>query len=328
MPELLADIEQAVALHVQGRPDQALAAAEKLLAQARGTPHAAAIYRHTAEFLHATGQYSAARELAQEAGSLARATRHPDEILAATLVVLQAELYEGHVAGTHRQLSDLLELAPDQPLPLLAMGRLLLLVGEADAAVVQLEHARGLLDEFGPLGTNPALDLHRAQALLAEARASLMAGRDEEAVSRAERAAALELPTRVPAALGRALAGLALAHGGRAEAGRRAVVEALALGQTIGGCTLGHCLALSGALELALGQAPLGAERLRASLELVPHALERQEACYHLGRLAVAQGDRHAAETWLRRAAEPTVETHFGRLSVRGLRELLGLRAL
>ncbi|HSA22471.1 MAG TPA: hypothetical protein P5076_13555, partial [Myxococcota bacterium] len=311
-----------------GRPDQALAAAEKLLGRARGTPHAAAIYRHTAEFLHAQGQYTAARELAQEAGALARATRHPDEILAATLVVLQADLYEGHVAGTHRQLGDLLELAPDQPLPLLAMGRLLLLVGEAEAAVAQLEHARALLDEFGPQGTNPALDLHRAQALLAEARASLLAGHDEEAVVRAERAAALALPTRVPAALGRALAGLALAHGGQAEAGRRAMAEGQALGQAVGGATQGHCLALSGALELALGQAPVGAEHLRASLELVPHPLERQEACYHLGRLAVAQGDRPAAESWLRRAAEPTVETHFGRLAVRGLRGLLGLRSV
>ncbi len=326
MSALLPELEAAVALHAQGRPDQALAVAEKLLGRARGTAHAAPIYRHTAEFLHALGQYTAARELAQEAGALARAGRQPDEILAATLVVLQADLYEGHVAATHRQLGDLLELAPDQPLPMLAMGRLLLLVGEADAALAQLEQARALLDELGPQGARPALDLHRAQALLAEARALLLSGRDEAAVLRAERAAALSLPTRVPAALGRALAGLAMAHGGQADAGRRSMAAALDLALALGGSTHGHCLALSGALELALGQASQGAEQLRASLALVPHALERQEACHHLGRLAVARGDRAGAEAWLRQAAEPTVETHHGRLAVRGLRELLGLR--
>ena len=83
----------------------------------------------------ATGDYERSREAAREAGGLARAIRHPGEILASTLMILACDFYEGELRQVYRQLEELLSLASDQPMPIVFMGQVTLLLGDFDRTV-------------------------------------------------------------------------------------------------------------------------------------------------------------------------------------------------
>lgn len=328
MDDLVTELERAVALQAEGRVEQALRLLEGLMARARSSAHAAPAFRHTAECLQALGQYAAARELAQEAGALARASRHPGEILAASLLLLEADLYEGQVAAVHRQLGDLLELAPEQAECVLLMGRLLAQVGDFEQAAEQFERGLDLLKAIAPPGADPGVDARRARTLLHAARTELARGAPRAAAARAESALLLGGSSPVIQALGRAELGLALARDGQPEPGQASLEAGLVLSHPVGGWLHGQVLALAGALARERARLDQAEESLRASLEFTPHALERQEACCLLGELSLARGERMEAQAWYRQATQPSVETHFGRQAVRRLHALLGLRPL
>lgn len=328
MADLIEQLERAVDRYLRGRPEEAVDLAQALLARSRGTPHAAAVHRHQAEFLLAIGHYETARQMAQEAGNLARATRHPVEILAATLIMLACDLYEGHISSVHQQLVELLQLAPRQPLPLAFSARLLLLVGDFERAISQAEAARTCLDEAPEPAGHPMIELDRANLLLLEARAELARDAPGEAIGRLERVARTDLVSQVPGTQARAGLGLALAQTGAQERGRELVTQAVAMARKISTDLHGTCLLAAGQLHTVLGELGLATEQLRVAAGLLVHPLERQEVHHRLGQIALAAGQRADAEQAFRRATEPTTETHFGRLSVQALHRLVGLRSL
>jgi len=212
MLDLEAEMERAVSLYICGKAEEAAEIAGPLLRRARGTPHAARFYRYMSEFMLATGDYERSREAAREAGSLARAIRHPGEILASTLMILACDFYEGHLRQVHRQLEELLHLAVDQPMPIVFMGQVTLLLGDFDRTVSLLEQARGFVDEVSEPDAHPAMDLFRSNMLIQTGKAHLLAERVSEAIALLERAVGLRLHTPVPGTLAQALLGCAVAH--------------------------------------------------------------------------------------------------------------------
>lgn len=326
--DLIDQLERAVELHLRGRPEEAIDIGQTLLGRSRGTPHAAAVHRHQADFLLAAGHYESARQMATEAGSLARASRHPGEIVAATLAVLACDAALGHVAAVHQQVVDLLELAPLQPLPVAFLARLMLLVGQFEQAIEQSERARSLLDTSQTPAGHPMLELTRAELFLIEARAALLAGQSDEALARCERVMAQDLPSQVPGTQALAFSGLALARKDRAAEARQRIAQAVASGRKISQDLHGQCLAVAGLTHLDLAEPELATEQLRVACALMRHPLDRQEVHFALGRIARELEQRSEAEGAFRRATEPTTETHFGRLAVQALHELIGLRAI
>jgi tetratricopeptide (TPR) repeat protein len=319
MTDIIDEMEHAVSLHVRGRSDEALEVGSRLLPRARGSAHAATVYRHIAEFLHAVGNYDRARQMAEESGSLARALRNPSEILASTLVALACDLYDGDVAITHRQLQDLMELAGDQPGPLAFMTQLMLLVGNFDQAADLAERTRAFLER-------PHREIHLAQVLLAAGKAHLLSGRLEEARLVLERALAFEVPTLVPGTLAQAVLGLVLVMTGEEEDGLERVDRSVDLGRKISRDVQGHALAMGGLARAHLEDPGIATEQLRSAVGLLTHPIERQESFCALGKIALRLGDKKEAVAALQRATEPTTDTHFGRLAVRSLRDLVGLR--
>ncbi len=328
MTDLIEQLERAVDRYLQGRPEEAVDLAQALLGRSRGTPHAAAVHRHQAEFLLAIGHYDTARQMAQEAGNLARATRHPAEILAATLIMLECDLYEGNISSVHQQLVELLQLAPRQPMPLAFSAQLMLLVGDFERAISQAEAARSCLDEGPEPGGHPMIELDRARLLLLEGRAALGQDAPAEAIGRLERVTRADLISQVPGTQARAVLGLALAYTGEQERGRELVSQAVAMARKISADLHGTCLLVAGQLHAVLGELGLATEQLRVAAGLLVHPLERQEVHHRLGQIALSVGQRDDAEQAFRRATEPTTETHYGRLSVQALHRLVGLKAL
>ncbi len=328
MQDLITSLERAISLHLQGRSAEAIELGQRMLGRSRGTPHAAAVHRHQAEFMLATGAIDDARRMAQEAGTLARASRHPDEILAASLVVLDCDLHAGAVAAVHQQLSELCALASGRPEPVGAMARLMLRVGELDGAVETAERARSLLDESDTGRQRPLLELERAELLLVEGRARLLAGSPDRALVRFERVLAEELISPLPPTRARALTGAALVGCGREAEGRELCSRAVAMGRKRSADLHGHCLLAAATAHRRLGEPGLAREQLRAASALLAHPLDRQEVFYRLGDIARASGQPGEAEQSLRRATDPTTETLFGRRAVRVLHRLVGLRTI
>ena len=328
MPDLIEQLERAMDRFLQGRPEEAVDLGQSLLARSRGTPHAASVHRHQAEFLHAMGHYETARQVAQEAGNLARATRHPTEILAATLTMLACDLYEGQISAVHQQLTELMELAPRQPMVLAFLARLLLLVGDFERAIAQAEAARASLDEATDPGGHPLTELGRADLLLIEARAELSRDAPRNAIGRLQRVIQADLISLVPGTQARALLGLAQVQTGDEDSGRELAAQAIASARKISADLHGVCLVAAGRMHTAIGELGLANEQLRVAAGLLVHPLERQEVHHRLGRLALEVGERTEAEQSFRRATEPTTETHFGRLSVQALHRLIGLRTI
>lgn len=328
MEDLVTSLERALSLHLQGRFAEAVELGQGLLGRSRGTPHAAAVHRHQAEFLLASGAIDGARRMAQEAGTLARASRHPDEILAASLVVLDCDLHAGAIAAVHQQLGELCALAAGRPEPVGAMARLMLRVGELDGAVETAERARGLLDESDAGPRRPLLELERAELLLVEGRARLLAGRPDRALMRFERVLGEELISPLPPTRARALAGAALVGCGREAEGRELCTQAVAMGRKRSADLHGQCLSAAASAHRQLGEPGLAREQLRAASALLAHPLDRQEVFFRLGDIARASGQPGEAEQALRRATDPTTETLFGRRAVRALHRLVGLRAI
>jgi tetratricopeptide (TPR) repeat protein len=328
MSDLIEQLDRALDLHVRGRPDEAADLGQSLLARSRGTPHAASVHRHQAEFLHATGNYPAARRMAEEAGALARATRHPSEILSATLTALRCDLYTGQLTGVHQQVVELIELAPRQPMPVAFLAHLLLLAGDFDRAIELAERARDLLDLAIEPREHPMLELQRADLLLIEARAELQRDAPRNAIARLERVLHQELSSQIPATLARALIGLAEVQAGEADLGRDWLGQAVASARRIAADLHGRCLQLAGWAHLELGEAGLAREQLRFACGLMVHPIERQEVHWRLGAIALLAREPEEAEQAFRRATEPTTETHYGRLSVQALHSLVGLRSV
>ena len=88
------------------------------------------------------------------------------------------------------------------------------------------------------------------------------------------------------------------------------------------------CLALSGQAFLHLNELSLATEQLRFAIGLLVHPLEKQEHFYTLGLIARSAEQDTQAEQAFRQAAYPSTETHFGRLAVQALHDLVGLRPL
>ena len=225
MADLIEQLEQAVDLYLQGRIEEAVDMGGSLLARSRGTPHAAAIHRHQAEFLHSLGNYDAAYQMAQEAGNLARATRHPSEILAATLCVLNCDLYCGKVSAVHQQITELMELTPQQPMPMSFMARLMLLVGNFEQALELSEQTRTLLVEVDQPQAHPMVDLAKANQLLLEAKTLLL--REQPFFSRLEPVLEMELISQIPNILAQAMHGLALVLDLEVDLGCETLVQAV-----------------------------------------------------------------------------------------------------
>ena len=328
MADLVEQMERAVSLYICGRAEEAAEIAQPLLRRARGTPHAARFYRYMSEFMLASGDYQRSREAAQEAGGLARASRHPGEILAATLMILACDFYEGHLRQVHRQLEELMHLATDQPRPVVFMGQVTLLLGDFDRTVSLLEQARGFLDEVSEPDAHPAMDLFRSNMLIQTGKAHLLAGRIEEAVPRLERAMSLDLHTPVPGTLAQALLGCAVVQDGGEDEGLGLLQEAVSNARKIAHDVHGHTLALLGLARKHLGDFILAREMLRNAVGLLTHALESQESYCGLGDIATSLDLRSEAEQAYRRATLPTIDSHFGRKAVGALRDLVGLRPL
>ncbi len=321
MSDLLDDMEQALSLHFGGRSDEALAMGERLLPRARGTQQAPRAYRHVAEFLHALGRYAPARQMAEEAAAQARANRNPAEIMASSLVSMACDLYQGQVASVHKNLEETMQLAPSHPMPMVFMAQLMLLVGNFDQAIGQVERARGLLPPSDA-------ELHLAWLLLSAGKAHLLSGNLTEARAILERAVDLDLSTLVPGTLAQALLGLTLVSAGEQKQGQNLCELAADQGRKISPNIFGHTQALSGLAWWHLGQTDAATEALRASCGLLTHAIERQESHHALGCLTRESGQQQEAEAAFRRATEPTVDTHFGRLAVKALHQLSGLRVV
>jgi len=323
MGKMIEELEQAVSLHLRGRSEEAVEIGRKLLTRARGTPHAARVFRNMSEFLMAIGNYPDARELAREARSQAQATRHPGEILGSALALLTCDLYQGEVGTVYRVLEELRGQAEDNPRLRAFTAWVMLIIGELDPAVENLEETRTLL----PGGT-PEDDLLLAQLLCLEGKAHLLAERPGEALVVLERVLEMELATLVPQCQARALQGLASARLGHAEEGIERVDQAALLARKISRDVHGQALALSGLVRFDLGELGTATEQLRAAVALMTHALERQEGFYALGQIAELSGQDGEAIQAYRRATEPTSETHFGRLAVRRLKNLVGFRVI
>jgi tetratricopeptide (TPR) repeat protein len=327
MPDLLDEMQQAVSLYIRGRPEEAVEIGRRLLTRARGTPHAATLYRTMSEFLHAIGNYSDARELAREAGSLARAMRHPEEILASSLAILTCDLYEGDVTAVFKETSELQQLAPDQPMTRLLMAQVMLTVGDLSEALELLQDTYTLLDERAAEG-HPELDLLRANLLTTEGKAHLLASDPAEAAAVLERSIAMEVPTLVPGTLARAMLGQALVQLGEEERGLELVEQATGLARKISRDVHGHTLTLAGLARLQLGDVGIANEQIRAAVALLTHPLERQESFFLLGEIALLLDEDGDAVQAFRRATEPTIDSLFGRKALRELRKLVGLRVV
>jgi len=328
MLDLVEEMERAVSLYVCGRAEEAAEIAQPLLRRARGTPHAARFYRYMSEFMLATGDYERSREAAREAGGLARAIRHPGEILASTLMILACDFYEGHLRQVYRQLEELLSLASDQPMPIVFMGQVTLLLGDFDRTVTLLEQARGFVDEVSEPDAHPAMDLFRSNMLIHTGKAHLLAGRVHEAIPLLERAMSLQVNTPVPGTMAQALLGCAVVFDGREEEGLGLLQEAAGNARKISNDLHGHALALLGLARKRLGDFILARELLRNAVGLLTHPLERQESYCALGEIAASIDLRSEAEQSYRRATQPTIDSHFGRIAVGALRDLVGLRPL
>lgn len=326
MADLVEEMERAVSLYICGRAEEAAEIAQPLLRRARGTPHAARFYRYMSEFLLASGDYPSSREAAREAGGLARAIRHPGEILASTLMILACDFYEGHLQQVYRQLDELLRLASDQPMPIVFMGQVTLLLGDFDRTVTLLEQARGFVDEVSEPDAHPAMDLFRSNMLIHTGKAHMLAGRVHEAVPLLERAMGLHLHTPVPGTMAQALLGCALVYQGLEDEGLGLLQEAAANARKIGNDLHGHSLALLGLARKHLGDFILAREMLRNAVGLLTHPLERQESYCALGDIAASIDLFSQAEQSYRRATRPTIDSHFGRKAVSALRGLVGLR--
>jgi tetratricopeptide (TPR) repeat protein len=328
LADVVEELEQAVSLFIRGRSEEAVEIGRRLLTRARGTEHAASVYRHMSEFLHAIGNYPDARNLAQEAGSLARAIRHPGEILASSLATLSCDLYLGEVTSVYREIGQLLRLVTDQPLPRIFMGQVMLIVGDLDQAVEHLQDTRTLLDQLAPEGSHAQTDLYRVQLLTSVGKAHLLADRPREAASVLERAMDLEVSTLVPGTLARAMLGLAFARLGDEEQGRELIEQATGLARKISRDVHGHALALAGITRLSLGEIGTAAEQLQAAVGLLTHALERQESFCALGEISSMLGEDADAVLAFRRATEPTSESYFGRMGIKALKKLVGFKVV
>ncbi len=328
MPDLVEQMEHAVSLYICGRAEEAAEIAGPLLHRARGTPHAARFYRYMSEFLLASGDYEGSREMAREAGSLARAIRHPGEILASTLMLLACDFYTGQLRQVYRQLEELLHLAADQPMPVVFMGQVTLQLGDFDRTVALLEQARGVVDEVSEPFEHPAMDLFRSNMLIHTGKAHLLAGRPAEAISLLQRAIGLEVNTPVPGALAQALLGYAQVVSGDEQEGLSRLKEAVGAARKIGNDVHGQSLALMGLARKHTGDLILAREMLRNAVGLLTHPLERQEGYCGLGAIAASFDLRSEAEQAYRRAARPTIDSYFGRRAVAALRNLVGLRSL
>jgi len=328
MLDLEAEMERAVSLYICGKAEEAAEIAGPLLRRARGTPHAARFYRYMSEFMLATGDYERSREVAREAGSLARAIRHPGEILASTMMILACDFYEGHLRQVHRQLEELLHLAVDQPMPIVFMGQVTLLLGDFDRTVSLLEQARGFVDEVSEPDAHPAMDLFRSNMLIQTGKAHLLAERVSEAIALLERAVGLRLHTPVPGTLAQALLGCAVVYNGSEDDGLKLLQEAAGNARKIAHDVHGQALALLGLARKHLGDFILAREILRNAVGLLTHQLERQESYCALGDIAASFDLCSEAEQAYRRATQPTIDSYFGRKAVGALRDLVGLRSL
>jgi tetratricopeptide (TPR) repeat protein len=328
MPDLVEQMEHAVSLYLCGRAEEAAGIAQPLLQRARGTPHAARFYRYMSEFLLASGDYDRSREMAREAGGLARAIRHPGEILASTLMILACDFYAGQLQQVHRQLQDLLQLATDQPMPVVFMGQVTLHLGDFDRTLFLLEQARGVVDEVSEPDAHPATDLFRANILIQMDKAHLLAGQTAEAVSLLERAMNLQVHTPIPATMARAMLGYGVVLQGGEEEGLGLLQGAIGAARKIGNDVHGHALALLGLARKSMGDLILAREVLRNAVGLLTHPLERQESYCGLGDIAARLDLRSEAEQAYRRATRPTIDSYFGRRAVGALRNLVGLRTL
>lgn len=326
MPDLVEEMERAVSLYICGRAEEAAEIAGPLLRRARGTPHAARFYRYMSEFMLASGDYERSREAAREAGGLARAIRHPGEILASTLMILACDFYEGHLRQVHRQLEELLHLASDQPMPIVFMGQVTLLLGDFDRTVSLLEQARGFVDEVSEPDAHPAMDLFRSNMLIQTGKAHLLAGRIREAIPLLERAMGLEVHTPVPGTLAQALLGCAVVMDGGEDEGLGLLQEAAGNARKIARDVHGQALALLGLARKHLGDFILAREMLRNAAGLLTHPLERQESYCALGDIAASFDLCSEAEQAYRRATQPTIDSYFGRKAVSALRDLIGLK--
>jgi tetratricopeptide (TPR) repeat protein len=323
MSGMIEELEQALALHRRGRSEEAVEIARRLLTRARGTPHAARVFRTMSEFLLAIGNYADARELAREARSLAQATRHPGEILGSSLALLTCDLYQGEVGMVYQVLEELRVQAEDHPRLRTFTGWVMLTIGELDQAVEHMQETRTLLVEGSPDD-----DLLLARLLCMEGKAHLLADRPGESLGLFDRVLQMDLSTLVPQCLARAMLGQATARLGDWEQGIERVDQAAQLARKISRDVHGRALALSGLTRLNLGETGSATEQLRAAVALMTHALERQESFHALGHIADQIGQDAEAIRAYRRATEPTSETHFGRLAVRRLKELVGFRVI
>jgi tetratricopeptide (TPR) repeat protein len=323
--DLLEQLQQAVNSYYCGKLEEAIDIGQLLLTRSRGTPHAATIHRHQAEFLHALGKYDAARLMAQEAGNLARATRHPDEILAASISVLACDFYNGQIAQVHHQLSELMELAPKQHQPLAFMGWIMMMVGCFDKAIQLCEQARGLLEEERD---SPSQQLKLANIMLTEARSDLYRGLPYESISRLERILEMDLMSQVPGTLAKSLLGVAVIQSGEQALGMKLTNQAISDGRKINHDLHGQCLALAGQANLQRVELKLATEQLQTAVGLLTHPLERQESYFLLGTIARSFQEATESEQALRRAAEPTTESYFGRMAVQAMHKLVGLQAV
>jgi tetratricopeptide (TPR) repeat protein len=321
MTDILEEMQHAIALHLRGRSDDALEISSQLLPLARGTKHGAMVYRRIAEFLHAVGNYDRARQMAEEAGSLARASRNSSEIMAAALVRSSCDMYEGKIAATHKQLNDLINLAGNHPMPKVCMAQLMLLVGNFDDAIKELEKTRELL-------TPRKMEIQLAYVLLAIGKTHYLAKEFKDAQAILERVIEFEVPTLVPGTLAQALLGLVLTHTGQEQDGCELVSRAIDLGRKISNDVYGHTMALGGLAQRHLGDLEIATEQLRSAAGLLTHSLERQETYYSLGRIAEDLGQPSEAEEAFKRATEPTIDSYFGRRSIKAIRDLVGLRVV
>ncbi len=326
MSDLIEKIEYALDLFIKGYPREAAQAGQTILSRARGTAHAARVFRYVAEFYHACGQYQQARELATEAGSLSRALRQPDEILASTLVLFACDLYEGQLSVVYQKSQQLLEMNPEQLLSTAFMAQIKITVGDLEPAIALLERANSLLDEQASQATQPAVDLFRSSTYTSLAKAYLLFQKPEEALAILERSLDLELPTQVPSILATAMTALASGQLGREEQAHQTMQIALERAQPISKDLYGHTLAFSGFLSLELDNLSEAIDSLTQSTALLTHQFERQESYFFLGN-ALHRSNRAAeAETAYRNATLPCTESLFGRNALRALRKMVGLR--
>jgi len=241
---------------------------------------------------------------ARDAAALVREARarlaHPDRPARGTLAELRAALAEGEAAAARGDWDDArdaaeeaLEASPVSFEANLLLGRALLRDGHGRRAVRPLELA---------VAVDPASRLARA----ALTRALLAAGREEEALESARRAADRALVGEALLALGRADTAIAsLAEARRERPGERGVEVAY------------------GRALLAAGRAGEAAAVFRAALDVLPEApagVEPYEVLLELWVEATDEADDDAAEDAARRVARAV-----GRLRLPSQRRLADL---